>query len=63
MLLNSFSKTLCHVENEPKLIAAKIDELMLTPLIQADKTQRDIDFAKNYGNENNARKILGIIGI
>lgn len=54
---------LCHVENEPKLIAAKIDELMLTPLIQADKTQRDIDFAKNYGNENNARKILGIIGI
>tara|TARA_B110000037_G_scaffold58902_1_gene71896 strand:- start:31285 stop:32418 length:1134 start_codon:yes stop_codon:yes gene_type:complete len=54
---------LCHVENEPKLIAAKIDELMLTPLTQADKTQRDIDFAKNYGNENNARKILGIIGI
>lgn len=53
---------LCHVENEPRDIAAKIDELMQKPFTQAHKTQRDIDFAKNYGNENNARRILEIIG-
>lgn len=53
---------LCHVENTPERIAAKMDELMETPFTTADKAKRDCEFEVYYGNEGNAKKILDLIG-
>lgn len=52
---------LCHVENKPEKIAARIDELMKTPFTSEDKAKRDEKFAEYYGNELNAKRILDII--
>lgn len=52
---------LCHVENDPKKIAEKMDELMDIPFTQIEKEKRDLAFAENYGNTANAKRILEII--
>lgn len=52
--------SMCHVENEPKQIARKVDELIDIPFTQIDKNKRDMQFATYYNNLNNARKILEI---
>ena len=52
---------MCTVENQPKSITDRINELMVTPFSEAIKNNRDQVFSKYYDNEKNGLKILELI--
>jgi len=51
---------MCHVIDENKAIASKIDELISKPFTSEMKAERDVKFNKYYNNKLNAEKILEI---
>lgn len=53
--------SLCHVENGAVGIVKRMEELLDQPFTTAMKTKRDEEFARNYGNERNAKRILELI--
>jgi len=67
IIINSFMDDsgifadMCHVVNEPKDIAGKIDELMDSPFTSEEKVERHRKFKIHYDNDLNAKKILELI--
>lgn len=53
--------SLCHVENTAPAIVSRMEELLSLPFTTAMKVNRDAEFAENYGNERNAKRILELI--
>ncbi len=55
--------SLCYVENEASGIVNRMEELLDQPFTTALKIERDSEFAENYGNERNAKRILELIAV